>query len=129
MEDVQALESERDELMTRVEELNAEIERLAGQAGVARTRGRGRGRRPAAGGRRRTARGTPRKRPYNEMNLVDALAKTLKGKTMSVTDVSEAVQQNGYRTSSANFRTIVNQTLINNPDRFERVGRGQYTAR
>ncbi len=128
MEDVHALEVERDELLARVEELNAEIERLAGQTGGrGRGRPRGRGRRPAAGGRRRAD--GPRKRPRNEMNLVDALAQTLKGKTMSVTDLSEAVQQEGYRTTSPNFRTIVNQTLINNPDRFTRVARGQYTAK
>lgn len=67
-------------------------------------------------------------RPKNEMKLVDALAKVLSGKTMSVTEVAEAVQQAGYRTSSSSFRTIVNQTLINS-GKFKRVGRGQYTAK
>ncbi len=67
-------------------------------------------------------------RARNDMNLVEALAKTLTGKTMGVTEVAEAVQKNGYRTSSPNFRTIVNQTLIKS-DKFKRVGRGQYTAK
>lgn len=91
---------------------------------------------PFASGRSRAGRrgpGRPRgsgggKRPRNERNLVEALAGVLNGKTMSVTDVSEAVQKAGYRTSAANFRTIVNQTLIKS-DRFKRVGRGQYTAK
>ncbi len=69
-----------------------------------------------------------RKRAQNKMNLADALAKTLKSATMSVTDVAEAVQEGGYRTTSPNFRTIVNQTLIKD-SRFKRVGRGQYTTK
>lgn len=67
-------------------------------------------------------------RPKNELKLVDALAKVLTNKTMSVTEVAEAVQEAGYRTSSSSFRTIVNQTLINS-GKFKRVGRGQYTAK
>jgi hypothetical protein len=69
-----------------------------------------------------------RTRPKNEMNLVAALAKVLDGKTMSVTDVSEAVQKAGYKTTSPSFRTIVNQTLINS-GKFKRIERGQYTAK
>jgi len=69
-----------------------------------------------------------RKRPKNSMNLADALVKVLKTATMSVTEVSEAVQHAGYKTTSPNFRTIVNQTLIKDK-RFKRVSRGQYTAR
>lgn len=69
-----------------------------------------------------------RKRPKNDSNLVEALAKVLSGKTMGVTEVSEAVQKAGYRTSSANFRTIVNQALIKHPKLFKKVSRGQYTA-
>ena len=62
------------------------------------------------------------------MNLVEALQKTLKGKTMGVTEVTEAVQKNGYKTSAANFRTIVNQTLIKHPKTFKKIARGQYSA-
>jgi len=69
------------------------------------------------------------RRPRNEMNLVDSLAKTLKGKTMSVTDAAEAVQKQGYMTTAANFRTIVNQALIRETGVFKKVSRGQYTAR
>ncbi len=67
-------------------------------------------------------------RPKNDMTLVEALAAALKGKTMSVTDVAETVQQQGYRTNSNNFRTQVNIALINSGE-FKRVGRGEYTAK
>jgi hypothetical protein len=72
--------------------------------------------------------GGVRRRPKNEMNLVDALIKLLTGKTMSVTEASEEVQRAGYQTTSPSFRTIVNQTLINS-GKFKRVSRGQYTAK
>ena len=82
------------------------------------------------GARGATARGArgPRRRPRNEMNLVEALAQLLKGKTMSVTDAAEAVQRAGYKSSSANFRLIVNQALLKSP-KFKKVSRGQYTAK
>ena len=70
----------------------------------------------------------PRKRAKNDSNLTEALAKLLKGKTMSVTDAAEAVQKAGYKTTAANFRTIVNQTLIKHKTIFKKVSRGQYTA-
>lgn len=47
---------------------------------------------------------------------------------MSVTEVAEAVQRQGYKTTSPSFRTIVNQTLINS-GKFRPVSRGQYTAK
>lgn len=82
----------------------------------------------SGGGRRRAGAGR-RTRPKNTKTLIDALAEVLKGKTMTVTEVSEAVQRAGYRTNAENFRTIVNQALIRATDRFKKVGRGQYTAK
>ena len=76
-----------------------------------------------------SASGGIRRRPRNEMNLVDSLSGVLKGKTMSVTEVTQAVQQAGYMTTAANFRTIVNQALIREKKTFKKVARGQYTAR
>jgi hypothetical protein len=69
-----------------------------------------------------------RRRPRNEMNLVQALAKVLKGRVMGVTEVAKAVQAAGYKTTSPNFRTIVNQTLIKSP-LFKRPSRGKYTVK
>lgn len=68
------------------------------------------------------------KRPKNEMNLVESLAKVLDGKTMGVAEVAEAVQKAGYQTTSKSFRTIVNIALIKS-GKFKRVDRGQYTAK
>ncbi len=62
------------------------------------------------------------------MNLVEALQKLLKGRTLSVTDMTQKVQDSGYKTSAANFRTIVNQTLIKNAKTFKKISRGMYTA-
>jgi hypothetical protein len=78
------------------------------------------------GARRKGRRGGPR--PRNGATLVDSLAKVLDGKTMSVTEVAEAVQKAGYRTSSSHFRTQVNIALSKS-GKFKRVGRGQYTAK
>ena len=97
---------------TRLVEQLAEVDKEIAAAGGGRTR-------QHAGGRRR---------PRNEKNLADAMADTLKGKTLSVTELAEAVQQEGYRTTSPNFRTIVNQALLKD-DRFKRVSRGKYTVK
>lgn len=67
------------------------------------------------------------RRPSNKTNLADALAALLARSTMSVTEMADAVQRAGYRTTSPNFRTIVNQTLLKDK-RFRRVSRGRYTA-
>ena len=69
-----------------------------------------------------------RVRPQNSTNLAEGLAAVLKGKTMGVSEAADAVLKAGYQTNAANFRTIVNQTLIKNRSMFKKVGRGQYTA-
>ena len=43
-----------------------------------------------------SASGGIRRRPRNEMNLVDTLSKVLKNKTMSVTDAAQAARDAGY---------------------------------
>ena len=108
---VRTLERKRDRHLALADRFEAQIRALGGGGG--------------GGGGGRGGRGS---RPRNDMNLVEALSKVLNGKTMSVTDVAEAVQRAGYRTSSDNFRTIVNQTLIKS-DKFKKVSRGQYTAK
>ena len=71
--------------------------------------------------------GGGRGRARNSQSLADALANLLKNRVMSVTEAADAVQAAGYQTTSANFRTIVNQTLIKD-ERFENVERGKYTV-
>ncbi len=70
-----------------------------------------------------------RKRARNSESLVDAMHRVLAGTELTVTELSEAVQAAGYVTTSPNFRTIVNQTLIKYPKLFKRVSRGVYTAK
>jgi hypothetical protein len=71
--------------------------------------------------------GVTRKRFRNDSNLADALVDLLKTQTLTVTEATSKVQEAGYRTTAANFRTIVNQTLIRDK-RFKRVSRGKYTS-
>lgn len=68
-----------------------------------------------------------RTRPRNEMTLPDAIAKVLKkkGKAMGVSEIADAVQDDGYQSNSANFRGIVNQTLIKEKQ-FVAESRGKY---
>ena len=139
------IQRREDELLTRRQELSDELEAVeaemaelggldvTGRNGSAtRTmprRSRG-GKQPRSGGRAAASSArSGRKRPRNEMNLVEALHELLRGRTMSVTETASAVQKAGYRTTSPNFRTIVNQTLINRPELFKRVARGKYASR
>ncbi len=105
---VRQLQRKRDRLLTQLEAVEKELSEIGGSRA-----------RLHAGGRRR---------PRNEKNLTDAMADTLKGKVLSVTELAEAVQADGYRTTSPNFRTIVNQALLKD-DRFKRVSRGRYTVK
>ena len=64
-------------------------------------------------------------------SLATALHSLLRGKTLGVAEMSDAVQKAGYKTKSPNFRTIVNAALLAKPNKhlFRKVGRGQYTAK
>lgn len=124
---VEKLAAKRESLLRELDEVDRQIRENGAIPGGPR---RGPGRPPKVGGIRATARRAGvRRRPRNKVNLVDALHKVLRGQTMSVTDVAQAVQKAGYRTTSENFRTIVNQALISNSDKFKKVARGQYTAK
>jgi len=105
------LENRREKLARQLVEVEGEIRSMGGTADIGTT-----------------ARGMVRRRPRNDMNLADSLVKMLSGKTMSVTEAAEKVVEAGYRTTAANFRTIVNQTLIRDK-RFKKISRGQYTSK
>ena len=66
-------------------------------------------------------------RARNETSLVQTMENILKsaGKPMPVGDITNAVLKGGYKTISANFRGIVNQTLIKEKQ-FSSAGRGLY---
>lgn len=111
---VSALVRRRDRLVAKLDKLDAQIREMGGAAG---------GRRGGSG----TGMGAAT-RASNSAGLADSLAKVLSGKTMGVTEASEAVQKAGYKTNAANFRTIVNACLLKNKNMFKKVSRGQYTA-
>lgn len=100
------LSKKRDRLAAKLAEVDAQIRAMGGISGGGGARGRAR----------------------NTTSLVEALAKVLDGKVMAVTDAADAVQKAGYQTTSASFRTIVNQTLINS-NKFKRASRGMYTLK
>jgi len=66
-------------------------------------------------------------RPRNAKSLVAVMEEVLKGagKPMNVGDITTAVERRGYRSSSPNFRSIVNQTLIKEKQ-FAQASRGVY---
>lgn len=139
-EAVAELEMRRAELLGEVEAIDAEIADLGGapkrkrgrpRKKVGRPAGRRPGRKPGRKPGRPAGRKTagPGRRTKGKMSLVEALSKVLSGRTLSVTEAADAVKSVGYQTKSANFRTIVNQTLIKYPNLYKKVARGQYTAR
>jgi hypothetical protein len=109
----QKLERERNKVARRLQQLDSRIHALGGN-------GSGRGGRGGAGGGAGS-------RVRNEKSLVEMLEGVLgkSNKPMKVGDIADAVQSGGYRTNSANFRGIVNQTLIKDK-RFTSAGRGLY---
>jgi hypothetical protein len=70
-------------------------------------------------------------RAKNSMSLVAAMETVLEKqpKGMSVSDILDAVQAVGYKSSSPNFRGIINQTLIKERKKFAAVSRGIYTLK
>ena len=101
---VQKLERRRAKLARKLNAVDERIRALGGTGGQA---GRG-------------------SRPRNEVSLIEAIESVLKGgKSLKVGDIAEAVQASGYRSNSANFRGIVNQTLIKDK-RFTSTSRGVY---
>ena len=71
--------------------------------------------------------GGGRTRPRNKAPLPDMLAKVMsKTKAIKVANLVQDVQKAGYKTTSDNFSTIVNQALIREKKRFKKVSRGMY---
>jgi hypothetical protein len=111
------LTRQRDKLQKRLDDLNDRISEIAGGPGFAGAMvGRSAG---GGGGRAR-----------NEMSLQDAIHQVLSKASapMAVGDIMEKVRAAGYRSNSANFRGIVNQTLIKDK-RFTSAARGMYQLR
>jgi hypothetical protein len=77
-----------------------------------------------AGGFGLTASGRAR----NAISLIDTLTQVMakSEKPMQVGDIVDAVLKTGYRSTSANFRAMVNMTLIRERKRFKNTGRAMY---
>jgi hypothetical protein len=105
------LTRERAKLQKRVDAVDTNIRSLSGGAAPSGF---------TAGGRAR-----------NEMSLVEALRAVLSkaGKPLKVGDIVDKVQASGYRSNAANFRALVNQTLIKQRKLFANAGRGLYAAK
>ena len=67
-------------------------------------------------------------RAKNDMSLVDALAKMLKGKERGIPAIVAGLPAAGYVSQSPNLRTMVNVSLLKK-SHFKRTGRGVYTAK
>jgi len=107
---VDKLTRKRDKAQRTVDELNAQIYKITGGAG-------GNGRASGGGGRARNDKPLP---DYIEA----ALSKN--GKPMRVGEIVTAVQAAGYRSTSPQFKNIVNQQLIKERKRFQQIERGLY---
>ena len=104
------LEKQKKDLLKKLDSVEAEITRIGGES---------------SGGRRGT-------RPHNDKSLPDTLDQVLRaqGGPMKVGDIADAVLATGYRSTSASFRAIVNQTLIKERKRFISSGqRGTYQVK
>jgi hypothetical protein len=104
------LHKQRSQLQKKMNVLDRQIERVNG--GAVGLRGLGGG-----GGTR----------ARNEHSLLDTIENVLRsaGKPLKVGDIMDGVVATGYRSGSANFRGIINQTLIKDK-RFGQVERGTY---
>jgi hypothetical protein len=103
------LTRERDKVQKKLDTLNGRISEISG--------GLGNGTRGGGGGTR----------ARNAVNLPEVIHQVLTkaGAAMSVGDIMDKVRAGGYRSNSANFRGIVNQTLIKDK-RFTNASRGMY---
>jgi len=102
-EELNKFKKQRKDLQRKLDGLDRQIERIEG------------------GGRSGSG------RARNAMSLIETLEQVLRenGKPMKVGDIVDAVKAAGYRSSSDNFRGIVNQTLIKDA-RFTAPARGTY---
>lgn len=103
---------QRSGLQKKLDGLDRQIARIEGGGGAGRRGGGG-------GGRAR-----------NEHSLADVIESVLRGagQPVSIGDIIEGVERSGYRSGSANFRSVVNQALIKDK-RFVSASRGVYTVK
>lgn len=116
---------ERSKLQTQLESLDRQISGLDGGSVSGGTSS------SATSSSSSSSATTSSGRPKNEKSLVAVLEDVLdkKANGMSVGDIVDAVQGAGYKSSSPNFRGIVNQTLIKERKKFHSIERGVYAIK
>jgi hypothetical protein len=115
LSELQHLQKEHTRLSSQLTEIERRIVSLGGK-----TKGRG-----------KIGLKFPGTRARNEKSLVESLEEVLgaAGGPLKVGDIVDGVLKSGYRTTSDNFRGIVNQTLIKERRRFVSAGRGVYVIK
>jgi len=106
--DLAKLQKQRSKIQKRLDGIDSRIESIGG---------------PLSGGRG----GRRGSRARNAVSLQDAIHQILSrsSSAMQVGDIVDKVRATGYKSNSANFRGIVNQTLIKDK-RFTAPSRGVY---
>ena len=128
--EVQKLQQRRDQMARELAQIDSRLRGMGasssggGGTRMGRPSGGGGGGGGGAGGGSSNGGGG---RVRNATSLVAMIEQVLgkAGKPMNVGEIAKAVQQRGYRSNSANFRGIVNQTLIKEKQ-FEASSRGMY---
>jgi Skp family chaperone for outer membrane proteins len=118
-------------LLKRQKDLEKELQAVTSEIEAIQGKGAGGAAvsKPGSKATKKKATSSRRRRPRNKQPLADVLGEVMQGKEkLSVGDAMEAVLASGYKSSSDQFRNIVNQTL-NKDTRFKKVGRGEYTLK
>jgi hypothetical protein len=107
--EITLLTQERNRLQQRLGIIDNKIRELAGNGTIAFSANR-------AG------------RARNAMSLIETLSQVMgkTGKPMTVSNILQGVLDSGYRSTSPNFRGIVNMTLVKERKRFANASRGVY---
>jgi hypothetical protein len=137
---------ERSGLIKKLAAVDSAIARHGGSASgetvapVRRGRGRpkgstnanaGRGRRRVAVRAKGKSKGTgrPGRKPKNGAPLQGVIHGVLKGKSMNVKDITKAVLDTGFKTSSKHFQNMVGQMIYKHGTMFKKVSPGVYTTK
>ena len=115
------LARQRAKLVKALAAIDAQLAAAAGAEAPARG---GRVAKVAVRGRKRRSGRPPRPGSLKAIILAAMGPK----KALSVPEAVQAAIDGGYKSQSKNFRLLVNQTLLNEPE-FRKVARGKYAAR
>ncbi len=135
---IQKLLDARAKCASQLSDLDAEIKAMGGGSAAPAKKApvasaapkKGRGRPKGSKNKKGTAKAkTAGRGKSKKLTLVKAIGQVLDGTVLSVTDIADEVKKVGYKSKSATFRTIVNQTLLKHTDKFKKIARGQYTAK